>query len=189
MQIGLYFGSFNPVHTGHLIIASYALQHSPLEQIWMVISPQNPFKQAGSLLNEYDRLHLARTALEGIENIKAVDIEFNLPKPSYTIDTLAYLEEKYPAHSFSIIMGSDSYSNLPKWKNAHLIGKRYGLYVYQRPDFPVTPLEDYPCIVLKAPLLDISSTMIRSMVKEKKNIQFLVPEPVKKEILENRYYM
>lgn len=189
MQIGLYFGSFNPIHTGHLIIASYVLQHTPLEQVWLVISPQNPFKQAGSLLNEYDRLHLTRTALEGVENIKAVDIEFNLPKPSYTIDTMVYLEEKYPQHHFSIIIGSDGYSNLPKWKNAHLLAQRYSFYIYKRPNFPISEHKGFPCTVVNAPLLDISSTLIRTLIKEKKSIQFLVPKAVETEILNNRYYL
>ena len=118
MKIGLFFGSFNPVHHGHLIIAQHLLGETDLEQIWMVVSPQNPFKQSNQLLNEYQRLHLVRLATEKTSDIRAVDIEFRLPKPSYTINTLTYLQEKYPQHTFSLIMGSDSIQNLPKWKNA-----------------------------------------------------------------------
>ncbi|MGV3764906.1 MAG: nicotinate (nicotinamide) nucleotide adenylyltransferase [Chitinophagaceae bacterium] len=189
MNIGLYFGSFNPIHTGHLIIANYTVQHTPLEQLWLVVSPQNPFKPSASLLNEYNRLHLVRSAVEGNDKLRASDIEFNLPKPSYTVDTLAYLEEKYPQHSFSIVLGSDSYLNLPKWKNAHVIGQRYPLYVYPRPSFEVIQQQDFPCTIIDAPLLDISSTMIRQWIKGKKDISYLVPEKVKLEISENGYYL
>src|SRR5687768_17339194 len=115
MKIGLYFGSFNPVHIGHLIIANYVLNETELEKIWFVVSPQNPFKQNKSLLNEYDRLHLLRTAIEDDTRMKASDIEFYLPKPSYTINTLTYLKEKYPQQDFFLIMGSDSFQNIDKW--------------------------------------------------------------------------
>jgi len=114
MKIGLYFGSFNPVHNGHLIIATYILNNSNLQQVWLIVSPQNPLKKSSSLLNEYHRLHLVKSAIEGEKNIKASSIEFQLPKPSYTIDTLTYLKEKYPQHDFSIIMGSDSFNNIEK---------------------------------------------------------------------------
>src|SRR3989339_302073 len=121
MKIGLYFGSFNPIHTGHLIIASHVLNETDLQQVWFVVSPQNPFKQEHSLLNEYHRLHLVQLAVEEDTRLRASDIEFKMPKPSYTIDTLVYLKEKYPQHQFTIIMGSDSFQNLPKWKNASLL--------------------------------------------------------------------
>ena len=121
MKIGLYFGSFNPVHNGHLIIAQHILNETALNQVWMVVSPQNPFKSEHNLLNEYHRLHLLHIALENSPSIKATDVEFRLPKPSYTIDTLTYLKEKYPTHEFAIIMGSDSLQNLSKWKNAAVI--------------------------------------------------------------------
>ena len=116
MRIGLYFGSFNPVHCGHLIIANHILNETVLDKVWFIVSPQNPFKHSAGLLNEYDRLHLLRVAVEEDNRIKVSDIEFGLPKPSYTVDTLAYLAEKYPEHEFSIIMGSDSFQNLHKWK-------------------------------------------------------------------------
>lgn len=189
MRIGLYFGSFNPIHIGHLIIANYTLQHTQLDQLWLVVSPQNPFKPSASLLNEYHRLHLVRTAVDGSDKIKASDIEFNLPKPSYTVDTLAYLEEKYPQHQFYILMGSDSYQNLPKWKNAQVIAGRYPLLVYPRPGFPVETTPEFPCTIVNAPLLDISSTMIRQWIKTHKDIKFLVPDNVQKEIADNSYYL
>ena len=135
MKIGLYFGSFNPVHAGHLIIASHILNETDIEKVWLVVSPQNPFKQENGLLNEYHRLHLVQLATEQDNRIKASDIEFGLPKPSYTINTLTYLAEKFPDHEFSIIMGSDSFQNLHKWKNAELIIRDYEIYVYPRPGF------------------------------------------------------
>jgi nicotinate-nucleotide adenylyltransferase len=184
----LYFGSFNPIHHGHLIIANYTLQHTDLDQIWLVISPQNPFKLSKGLLNEYHRLHLAKLALEGESRLKAVDIEFRLPKPSYTIDTLAYLEEKHPQHQFSILMGSDSFQNLDKWKNAPVLMSRYMVYVYARPGFPIRtdlPVAYQP---LQAPLLEISATDIREMLQSGKSIRYLVPDSVKEEIERNHYY-
>jgi nicotinate-nucleotide adenylyltransferase len=160
MQIGLYFGSFNPIHHGHLIIANFILGHSELDQIWFVVSPQNPLKPSGTLLNEYHRLHLVRLAVEGENNLRASDIEFKLPRPSYTADTLAYLVEKYPDHQFALVMGSDSFENLPKWKNYSYILKNYPIYVYRRPGHTAIP--DYPAakrvVVLDAPLLPISAT-------------------------------
>ena len=118
MNVGLYFGSFNPIHVGHLIIASYIVQNTSLEQVWFVISPQNPLKKSNSLLNEYHRLYLVQVSIEDEPSLKASDIEFRLPRPSYTINTVTYLQEKFPSHQFSIIMGSDSYEILPAWKNS-----------------------------------------------------------------------
>jgi nicotinate-nucleotide adenylyltransferase len=188
MQIGLYFGSFNPVHNGHLIIASHVLNETELDQVWLVLSPQNPLKPAAGLLNEYNRLYLINSALEGENNIKASTIEFNLPKPSYTVDTLAYLAEKFPQHRFSIIMGSDSYCNLPKWKNPDIIRENYHLYIYRRPGFEVDAPPGAKLTVLDAPLLDISSTHIRELIKHGKSFRYLVPDAVKEEIERNGYY-
>jgi nicotinate-nucleotide adenylyltransferase len=188
MKIGLYFGSFNPVHHGHLIIANYIRQYSDLDQVWLVISPQNPFKPSQGLLNEYHRFHLVQLALEGEKDLKAVDIEFRLPKPSYTIHTLAYLEEKYPDHRFSIIMGSDSYQNLDKWKNADVLMSRYAFYVYPRPGFPLRSDLPLQPVVLEAPMLEISATRIREMLRSGKSIRYLVPDAVQEEIERNHYY-
>jgi nicotinate-nucleotide adenylyltransferase len=189
MKIGLYFGSFNPIHHGHLIIANYILQNSVLDQVWFVVSPQNPFKVSATLLNEYHRLFLVKTAIEGEDDLKASDIEFKLPRPSYTTDTLAYLREKYPSNEFAIIMGSDSFQNLPKWKNYASILHNYPIYVYKRsgheqlPQFPGSIVH-----VLDAPLLPISATEIRNNVKSGKSIRYLVPETVREEIERNGYY-
>ena len=190
MEIGLYFGSFNPIHHGHLIIANYILEHTSLNQVWFVVSPQNPLKPSGTLLNEYHRLYLVNAAVEGEKNLKASDIEFKLPKPSYTADTLAYLAEKYPTYTFSIIMGSDSFQNLPKWKNYQYLLRNYPIYVYKRPQHEMLPA--YPdaksLIILDAPLLPISATHIRKNIKEGKSIRYLVPDAVRDEIERNGYY-
>jgi nicotinate-nucleotide adenylyltransferase len=188
MKIGLYFGSFNPVHNGHLIIANHVLNFTELQQVWLVLSPQNPLKPSASLLNEYNRLFLVNCALEGETILKASNIEFNLPKPSYTVDTLAYLAEKYPQHQFTIIMGSDSFSNLHKWKNYQVIKKNYAIYIYLRPGFAVTADKKTNCTVLDAPLLDISSTRIRELIRLGKSIRYLVPDAVKDEIEKAGYY-
>ena len=188
MNIGLYFGSFNPVHIGHLIIASHVANNSDLSQVWLVVSPHNPLKHSNSLLNEYHRLHLIQSSLEGEKNLKVSNIEFHLPKPSYTIDTLAYLKEKYPQHTFSIIMGSDSFQNLPKWKNFDGIVKNYPLYIYERQGFPIKNSLNANIHLLKAPLLEISSTQIRALVKAGKSIRYMVPDVVKDEIERNAYY-
>ena len=188
MHIGLYFGSFNPIHVGHLIIASYARHHTDLEQVWLVVSPQNPLKPAGTLLNEYDRLHLIRLAIEDDPHLKASDIEFNLPKPSYTVTTLAYLQEKYPKHTFSVIMGSDSLQNLDKWKNYETILKNHTLYVFKRPEFEIKQYPGANIKIIPAPLIEISSTEIRKQIKLKIPVRYQVTLAVAKEIEANRYY-
>ncbi len=189
MKVGLYFGSFNPVHHGHLIIANFIVQQTGIDQVWLVVSPQNPLKQSASLLNEYNRLYLVQIAIEDESSLKASDIEFRLPKPSYTIDTLTYLQEKYPSHEFSIIMGSDSYQNLPAWKNYEQLLRNYQVIVYKRPGFEIKNIhEQSNTIILKAPLLEISSTYIRKIIKQGKSIRYLVPEKVRIEIEQNGYY-
>src|SRR3954469_16972041 len=135
MRIGLYFGSFNPVHVGHLIIANHILNETETEKLWFVVSPQNPFKTEVNLLNEYHRLHLIRVATEDDPRIKVSDIEFGLSKPSYTSTTLAFLSDKFPEHQFSLVMGSDSFQNIHRWKNADHIIKNYPFYIYRRPSF------------------------------------------------------
>jgi len=188
MKIGLFFGSFNPIHHGHLMVASFIANHTDLQQIWLVVSPQNPHKTQTSLLNEYDRLHLAQLAIEDDAQIKVSDIEFKLPKPSYTIDTLTYLQEKYPQHQFHVIMGSDSFQNLPKWKNFEALVKNYQFIVYRRPGFDIT--EDYGADMqyLEAPMLELSATLIRNNCKDGITIRYLVPEQVRLEIERNNYF-
>jgi nicotinate-nucleotide adenylyltransferase len=188
MKIGLYFGSFNPVHTGHLIIANHILNETDLEKIWFMVSPQSPFKTSNTLLNEYDRLHLLKVATEDDTRIKISDIEFSLPKPSYTAVTLAHLREKYPDHLFSIIMGGDSFQNLHKWKNYEAIIKEHAIYVYQRPGFEISNHVNAQLTIVDAPLLQISATQIRQFIKEGKSIRYMVPDKVREEIEKGGYY-
>ena len=189
MNIGLYFGSFNPIHHGHLIIANHILQHCGLQQVWFVVSPQNPHKPSAGLLNEYHRLYLVQLAVEDEPGLKASDVEFSLPGPSYPADTLAYLKEKYPQHDFSIIMGSDSFQNIRRWKNPDYILNNHRIYVYKRHGFEPGNEALSPNVqVVEAPLLQISATHIRKMIKEGKSIRYLVPEKVLAEIERNGYY-
>lgn len=188
MKIGLYFGSFNPIHTGHLIIAKHVLNFTGLKQVWLVLSPHNPLKKSSQLLNEYHRLHLARLAAEGENDIKVSNVEFNLPKPSFTIDTLTHLKEQYPDHEFCIIMGSDSFCNIEKWKNYKVLLAHYELLIYMRPGFEISETHGAKITILKAPLLEISSTHIRELIKNKKSFRYLVPDIVKEEIERNSYY-
>ncbi|HQV06186.1 MAG TPA: nicotinate (nicotinamide) nucleotide adenylyltransferase [Chitinophagaceae bacterium] len=188
MKIGLYFGSFNPVHVAHLIIANHLLNHSDLDKIWFVVSPQNPFKSGKNLLNEYHRLHLVQTAIENDVRMKASNIEFSLPKPSYTSTTLAYLAEKYPEHEFVLIMGSDSFQNLHKWKNADNIINNYEIYIYLRPGFEVDNTLQAKIKIMDAPLLQISATRIRDDIKNGKSVRYVLPEAVREEIESGGYY-
>jgi nicotinate-nucleotide adenylyltransferase len=188
MNIGLYFGSFNPIHHGHLIIANHIINETGIKEVWFIVSPQNPFKETSSLLNEQHRLQLVKLAIEDAPGLRASNIEFSLPKPSYTIDTLVYLEEKYPQHQFYIIMGSDGFQNIDKWKNANQLLKNYPIIIYERPGFNVNKKDGTKITLLKAPLLDISSTLVRKLIKEKKSIRYLVPDNVAQEIESQQYY-
>lgn len=188
MKTGLYFGSFNPIHVGHLIIANHILNEGIIDKLWFVLSPQNPFKENHSLLNEYDRLHLARVATENDPRIKVMDIEFKLPKPSFTVNTLTWLEEKYSGYSFSVIMGGDSFQNLHKWKNYEHIVSHYPIIVYNRPGFDISNHVDAKLTVLDAPLLQISSTQIREYIQQGKSVRYLLTDPVREEIEKSGYY-
>lgn len=177
-KVGLFFGSFNPIHIGHLIIANYIANFTFLDEVWFVVSPQNPFKEKKSLGNMYDRLEMVNLAIEGSDKLRASDIEFNLPQPSYTIDTLIYLSEKYPSKDFSLIMGEDNLENLSKWKNADIILRDYTIIVYPRPGYDAE-LKNHPSVtVTDAPVMELSSTFLRQSIKSKKDIKFYTPDKV-----------
>ncbi len=178
-KTGLFFGSFNPIHVGHLVIAGYLSAFTDLDEVWLVVSPHNPLKNKSGLANKYDRLEMARLAVEGVENIKVSDIEFALPQPSYTVDTLAYLKEKYPGREFALIMGADNLVSLKKWKNYELLLRNYQIYVYPRPGTDVQDWAGHPAITITdTPQMDISSTFIRKAVKEGNSVRFFVPDKV-----------
>ena len=178
-KTGLFFGSFNPIHVGHQIIASYMVNFTDLDEVWLVVSPQNPLKNKKGLSNMYDRLEMARLATLSADQIKISDIEFTLPQPSYTIDTLTFLHEKFPSREFVLIMGGDNLASLKKWKNYEVLLKNYSIYVYPRPGSDVSEWIDHPSITFTAtPLIEISSTFIRKALQEHKSVQFLVPENV-----------
>ncbi len=189
MNIGLYFGSFNPIHVGHLIIASHVANNCDLDQIWFIVSPQNPLKKERLLINEHHRKHLIDLCIEGEKNLRTSNVEFKLPKPSYTIDTMTYLTENYPQYTFSIIMGSDSFTNIKRWKNYEVLLRNYEIYIYNRPGFKVKELPEAKLTRLQAPLLEISSTHIRELIHSRKSIKFLVPDVVKEEIEKHQYYV
>ena len=188
MHIGLYFGSFNPIHVGHLIVANHIVNNSDIDKVWFVVSPHNPLKEAHSLLNEYDRLHLVELAIEDNVKFRASNVEFSLQKPSYTIDTLTYLTERFPLEQFSIIIGSDSFQNLERWKNYEQLVANYSFIVYRRPGFEIKETYGARISIMNAPLLEISSTFVRKQIKEKKSVRYLLPDAVHKSIEENRYY-
>ena len=187
MKIGLFFGSFNPIHIGHLIIANHMAENTELDQVWLVVSPHNPHKNKSTLAPDYDRLHLVQIAIEDNPKLRASNIEFSLPKPSYTIDTLTFLREKSPQHQFALIMGGDNLSSFHKWKNYELILRDYEIFVYQRPEYKLGDLATHPKVnLVDAPLLSISASFIRASIKSGKSIRYLVAEPVY-EYLENSH--
>lgn len=182
-KIGLYFGSFNPIHIGHLIIANHMLEHSNMDRLWFVISPCNPLKSKTSLIDEHQRLMMVKLAIDDNPKFKASDIEFKLEVPSYTVKTLAYLNDEYPDFDFCLIMGSDNLQHINKWMNYEIILENYPIYVYPRPETDISEWVSNPNIhVVEAPLMNISASHIRQMIKQKKSIKYLVPEVVAKYI-------
>lgn len=178
-KVGLFFGSFNPIHIGHLIIANYMANYTSLDEVWFVVSPQNPFKEKKSLGNMYDRLEMVNLAIEGAENLKASDIEFNLPQPSYTIDTLIHLAEKHPNKEFILIMGEDNLQGILKWKNADILLRDYKIIVYPRPGYDAGEIKDNPSITMTdTPVMELSSTFLRKAIKEGKSVKFYTPDAV-----------
>ncbi len=180
-QVGLFFGSFNPIHVGHLIIANHLVEHSELDELWFVVTPQNPFKEKHSLLDNYSRLEMVHRAVEGYEKLRPSDIEFNLPQPNYTVNTLAYLEEKYPTICFSLIMGEDNLKSFHKWKNYEHILQNYTIYVYPRISEGSVSEEliSHKNITrINAPIIELSATFIRDEIKAKRNVRPLLAPKV-----------
>jgi nicotinate-nucleotide adenylyltransferase len=195
LKVGLYFGSYNPIHIGHLAIAGYLLEFTILEEIWFVVSPHNPLKSKESLLDNYQRLHMVYLAIKDNDRIRATDIEFKLPVPSYTIDTVTYLEERYPKHRFSLVMGEDNLYTLHKWKNALELVRKCPIFVYPRPavvrhSIPILDeiLSAADITYVKAPIIDISGTFIRKSIRKGRNMSYFLPAPVWKYIEEMHFY-
>lgn len=189
IKTGLFFGSFNPVHIGHLAIANYMLEYSDLQQLWFVVSPQNPLKEKKTLLADYHRLELTRRAVEDDDRFDVSDIEFGMPKPSYTIDTLAYMAEKHPNREFIMIMGADGLKNFHRWKNADLLEKHYHRLVYPRPGVDCENIYKHKNITLMdAPLIEISSSFIRKAIREGKDMRHFLPPKTYTYIREMHFY-
>jgi nicotinate-nucleotide adenylyltransferase len=191
MKIGLYFGTFNPIHVGHLIIANHMAEHSDLDQVWMVVTPHNPHKKKSTLLDDFHRLHMVHLATEDYATIKPSDIEFKLSRPNFTVNTLMHLEEKFPDHEFSLIMGEDNLKSLHKWKNYEVILQNHKLYVYPRisaEEENVDLKNHHKIQLIDAPIVEISSTFIRNNIKEAKNVQPLLPSKVWEYIDHNNFY-
>lgn len=187
-KIGLFFGSFNPIHIGHLAIANYMLEFTDLEKIWFVISPHNPLKNKASLLPDYHRFEMVYKAIEDDFDMKAIDIEFKMPQPSYTIDTLVRLKEKYPHYKFVVIMGGDSMESIPKWKNYESLLNDYQLYVYKRPGSKIDENLHGNIKMFEAPQMDISASFIRNAIKDGKDIRYFLPSSVWSYIKEMHFY-
>jgi nicotinate-nucleotide adenylyltransferase len=203
MKIGLYFGTYNPVHVGHLVIANYMAEYTGLDQVWLIVSPQNPLKEKSSLLADYHRLALVKIAIDDNPKLRASDIEFKLPKPSYTATTLAYLKEKHPEHEFALIMGEDNLRTLHKWQNHEIILKNHKIYVYPR---VLTTQEEAEISTINAqigndfaqnsnvvlcddaPVMKVSASFIRQAIKDSKDVRYLLTEPVHKYIDEMNFY-
>jgi nicotinate-nucleotide adenylyltransferase len=203
MKVGLYFGTFNPIHIGHLVIANYMVEHTELEQVWMVVSPHNPLKDKSSLLADYHRLALVKVAIDDNEKLRASDVEFSLSKPSYTVSTLAHLKEKYPNHEFSLIMGEDNLRTFHKWVNHEIILQRHKIFVYPR---VLTVQEELEVVKMQqdqinnfrqhknvvfcedAPVMKVSSSFIRQSIKDKKSVRYLLSPVVEKYIDEMNFY-
>lgn len=190
LKVGLYFGSYNPIHIGHLAIANYMVEFTGIDQLWFVVSPQNPFKKKANLLDDYQRLEMVHRAVEGDNRLRASNIEFNLPKPSYTIDTLTYLKEQFPNYQFVIMMGSDNIENFHKWKNAEYIIENYGVVVYPRPGFDKSKIliPKNTVIAEDAPLMEISSSFIRNAIRNGKDVRHFLPQKTWEYLEEMNFY-
>ena len=188
MHIGLYFGSFNPIHIGHLIIAEYFVENTDLDEVWFVISPSNPLKNKKSLLNERQRYYMVHIAVEDETRFRACDIELKLPIPSYTCNTLVHLTEKYPHKEFVLLMGEDNWESIEKWKNYTYILENYHIYVYPREGYTTKNKQHPHVLFFDAPKMEISATMIRESIKNQKKVKYLLPQKVEKYIDEMGAY-
>lgn len=193
MKVGLFFGSFNPIHVGHMVLANYMLAYTELDQVWFVVSPHNPLKKKSSLLHERHRLQLVTLAIGDNPKLKASDIEFSLSQPSYTVNTLIYLQEKYPKLNFVLIMGEDNLQNFHKWRDYEEILKQHELYIYPRydkqPDTGNPEVLNHPKVKrIPAPLVEISSTAVRQAIHEKRDIRYFLPAAVWEYIKEMHFY-
>lgn len=193
MKVGLYFGTFNPVHIGHLVIANHMVQYTDLDEVWMVVTPHSPLKKKKGLLEDFHRIHMVNLAISGYDYLRASDIEFNLTQPNYTVNTMAHLRERFPKYEFALLMGEDNLDSFPKWKNYEHLLEQYKLYVYPRiydNELEKSPLLAHPNVKLveNAPIMEISATFIRNAVKEGKNIQPLLDKEVWKYIDHNLFY-
>lgn len=191
MHIGLFFGTFNPIHVGHLIIANYMAENSDMEQVWLVVTPHNPLKKKTTLLDDYQRLEMVYRATEDYGKLRPTDIEFKLSQPSYTVNTLAVLSEKYSEHRFSLIIGEDNLNTFHKWKNYEYILKQYQLYIYPRLGTEKIDenLAKHPNIhYTEAPIVEISSTFIRNQIRAGKNVRAMLPDRVWKYLDEMNFY-
>jgi nicotinate-nucleotide adenylyltransferase len=190
-KTGLFFGSFNPIHIGHLVIAGYMAEFTDMKEVWFVVSPQNPLKPAATLLSETHRLQMVRLAIEYDNRLKASKVEFGLPRPSYTIHTLTYLKEKYRNTDFCLIMGTDNLATLKKWKNYEQILRQHLIYTYPRKEItPVPPeLENHASVInTRAPVMEISSSFIRKAIKDKKDVRYMMPAQVAEYIKTMHFY-
>lgn len=190
-KIGLYFGTFNPIHIGHLAIANYLVENSDLKEIWMVVTPHNPLKKKSTLLDDYQRLHMVHLATDDYEKISPSNIEFSLPQPNYTVNTLAHLKEKYPDNEFFLIMGEDNLKSLPKWKNYKVLLEDYNIIVYPRISSGTIPdeLKDHPSITkIDAPIMEISSTMIRKGIAKGQDLRYFLHQDVNDYMEEMSFY-
>ncbi|MFC4871291.1 nicotinate (nicotinamide) nucleotide adenylyltransferase [Negadavirga shengliensis] len=187
MKIGLFFGSFNPIHIGHLIIADIMQDQTDLDEVWFVVSPQNPLKSSKSLLHEFDRLRMVELATADHYKFRVVDVEFHMPRPSYTVDTLAYLSDRYPQYDFKLILGGDNLNHFHKWKNSTEILAHYGLYVYPRPGNNKV-IENENIKYIDSPLLDISATFIRNTIKKGGSVKYLLHPDVVDYIRDKKLY-
>ena len=190
MKVGLFFGSFNPIHNGHLVIAEYMATQTDLDEVWFVVSPHNPFKNKKNLANDYDRLAWVQDAIADNPKLKVSSIEFNLPQPSYTIVTLTLLREKFPEKKFHLIMGGDSLLSLPKWKNADILMRDFPIYVYTRPEYDTSSFQNIPYILIfkEVPQMNISASYIRNCLREGKSVRYLIPDIVLNAISLSSHY-